>query len=397
MRDVLKRGFTRARSIGALVLLGLAALVLSVPANAQNYPGYELVKINVPGAGGTFLGGTSVWNVNNLGEIGGWYGATNGGLGSFLRYQDGRLAPYIDAAQGAELTGETWGVGLNDEGATTGVISQQQGALYSSFIRKPNGTFINFTPPGPCATVIDGGCLGYGAQAINDLGQVAGTYLDDDRVYRSFIRYPDGRFEIFVAPGAASVVGSYTGTIVQGGVNALNQLGAITGTYADANGAGHGFIRWPNGTFLNFDVTVPAPAAAVIGTFPLSINDLGVVAGYYLDANSVFHGFIRQLNGKIITLDAPGADNTPGDYNGTFAFNLNIFGEVIGSYYDANNNAHGYVRYPDGRIWEFDPPDYTNDVEVFGINAAGVIVGNSLNHNLGMESGREGFALIPRR
>ncbi len=38
-------------------------------------------------------------------------------------------------------------------------------------------------------------------------------------------------------------------------------------------------------------VTVDPPGSA--GTLPYSINDLGAITGYYIDANNVYHGFLR--------------------------------------------------------------------------------------------------------
>ena len=48
------------------------------------------------------------------------------------------------------------------------------------------------------------------------------------------------------------------------------------------------------------------------------INNFGEITGYYEDANNVFHGFVRSPEGKFTTFEAPGADTTPGDFNGTF-------------------------------------------------------------------------------
>ena len=387
-------GSVGCKTLVSLVLVGSAALTFIVPARAQDY---QVVNINVPGAGGTFLGGTSPWHVNNLGEIGGWYGVNDGMIGSFVRYQDGRIVTFNAPGQGTGPTSGTWAMGLNDQGDTTGVTFQQTYGFYQNFIRKADGSFITFPQPGLCATQVDNGCMGWGASQINDLGMVAGSYLDDNRVYRSFVRYPDGRMETFAAPGATSLAGSYGGTTLDIGVaSVLNQLGAITGTYSDDNGVTHGFVRWPNGTFSTFDVSGPGIAQPVQGTFPQSINDLGVVVGYYIDANGLLHGFTRQLNGKMTSFDAPDGGTAMGSYTGTLAVNLNIFGEIVGIYYDAENHGHCFVRYPDGKIWEFDPPDYVNDAEAFGINAEGVIVGNSVNDDLGLESGRSGFALVPR-
>jgi len=379
----------------SLILAGFAALAFVVPTRAQNY---QVVNINVPGAGGTFLGGTSPWHVNNLGEISGWYGIDDGMIGSFVRYQDGRTVTFNAPGQGNGPTSGTWAMGLNDKGDTTGVTFEQTYGFYRNFIRRADGSFIIFPQPGLCATQVDNGCMGYGASQINDLGVVAGSYLDDNRVYRSFIRYPDGRMETFAAPGATSVADSYGGTTLDIGVaNVLNQFGAITGTYSDDNGVSHGFVRWTNGTFSTFDVSGSVIAQPVQGTFPQSINDLGLVVGYYIDANGLFHGFTRQLSGKITSFDAPDGGTAPGSYTGTLAVNLNIFGEIVGDYIDAAGHGHGFVRYPNSKIYEFDPPGYVNDAEAFGINAEGVIVGNSVNDDLGLESGRSGFALVPTR
>ncbi len=227
-------GFLDCKKLVFLALVGFGALALTAPARAQNY---HVVNINVPGAGGTFLGGTSPWHVNNLGEIGGWYGINDGMIGSFVRYQDGRIVTFNAPGQGTGPTSGTWAMGLNDQGDTTGVIFQQTYGFYQNFIRKADGSFITFPQPGLCATQVDNGCMGYGASQINDLGMVAGSYLDDNRVYRSFIRYPNGRMEIFDAPGATSLAGSYGGTTLNIGVaSVMNQLGAITGTYTDDNG-----------------------------------------------------------------------------------------------------------------------------------------------------------------
>ena len=64
------------------------------------------------------------------------------------------------------------------------------------------------------------------------------------------------------------------------------RAGTITGSYTDANNAGHGFLRARDGTFTTFD-----PPGAV-GTFPLAINPAGAVTGSYTDANFVVHGFL---------------------------------------------------------------------------------------------------------
>ena len=50
----------------------------------------------------------------------------------------------------------------------------------------------------------------------------------------------------------------------------INPEGTITGGYTDTSGAGHGFLRSPNGTFTTFD----APGSTGL-TEPFGINDAG--------------------------------------------------------------------------------------------------------------------------
>src|SRR5215469_14152374 len=71
------------------------------------------------------------------------------------------------------------------------------------------------------------------------------------------------------------------------------------------------------------------------GTYPNGINNRGSITGAYQSADTVLHGFIRTPEGKFITFQAPGADTTPGSYNGTNPSSVNDLGAIAGSYYDA--------------------------------------------------------------
>jgi len=80
----------------------------------------------------------------------------------------------------------------------------------------------------------------------------------------------------------------------------------------------------------------------------LGLNDWGAITGSYPDAYNVWHGFLRSPEGKITSFDAPGADTTPGSYNGTYPYSINDAGVITGSYQDSNNVFHGFVLLPDG-------------------------------------------------
>jgi hypothetical protein len=63
---------------------------------------------------------------------------------------------------------------------------------------------------------------------------------------------------------------------------------------------------------------------------------------------------INAQQSCMITFDAPGADTKPGDNNGTYS---NAWGAITGSYQDANNAFHAFLRRPEGKFTTFEVPD----------------------------------------
>src|ERR1700686_5871993 len=65
-------------------------------------------------------------------------------------------------------------------------------------------------------------------------------------------------------------------------------------------------------------ITFDAPGAGTTpnqgqGTLPVQITDSGLTVGSYVDAKGVSHGFVRALDGRITTFDAPGAGTNAGE------------------------------------------------------------------------------------
>jgi hypothetical protein len=94
---------------------------------------------------------------------------------------------------------------------------------------------------------------------------------------------------------------------------------------------------------------------ASCGTFAYDNNDLGEIVGAYTDQNIVSHGLLRLPNGQIISFDAPGAGL--GLNQGTAAYAISNLGEIAGVLQDSNNVLHGFVRYPNGAFSTFDEPN----------------------------------------
>jgi hypothetical protein len=78
----------------------------------------------------------------------------------------------------------------------------------------------------------------------------------------------------------------------------------------------------------------------------MGLNDWGAITGFYLDANNVYRGFVRSPRGQVTRFDAPGADKTPGSYKGTFPVSINDQGAITGYYVDAHSVNHGFLLLP---------------------------------------------------
>jgi hypothetical protein len=128
-------------------------------------------------------------------------------------------------------------------------------------------------------------------------------------------------------------------------------------------------------------VTFDAPGSVGF-TIGSAINVRGEIVGYFFDANGIGHSYLRSADGKEFTIF-----DVPNDVNGTYAYNLNDEGAVTGQYCDATV-CHGFLRNPQGDVISFDAsPDALNFGGTYGvtINISGLIAGfytgmNGVNH-----------------
>jgi hypothetical protein len=282
----------------ASLLLTLLAVSITLPALAQPSKG-AITEFDAPGAGTVSLPacapfcGTAAFAINTEGAIAGSYTDTNIVPHGFLRSVDGHITSFD--APGAGL-----GHGLN------------QGTV---------------------------------AFSVNDLGVIAGQFEDSSYVFHGFVRYADGSFSTFDAPGAGTRANQ--GTLAL----SLNSAGVAAGSYVDGSNLQHGFVRSSNGAITTFD----APGA--IATTPCKatcINANGAIVGYYVDANGVLYGFLRQPGGTMVAIDAPGAGAAAGQ--GTIAESIDLNGGIAGYFVDSKLAIHGFLRTPDGQFSKVDVP-----------------------------------------
>lgn len=234
-----------------------------------------------------------------------------------------------------------------------------------------------------------------GVNGVNDFGTVVGEAAFANTA-RGFIRYSGGGVVYFDAPNSVgttfytrnnsgATVGSYRanpltavsyGFILNGSMlttiihpravgstiaTGLNKFQSVVGWYEDANGFGHGFKRWSNGSIVNLDY--PKSFA----TFVFSINDQGTIAGSYFDSTSIAglpHGFIYHA-GQWATLDYP---NTPG----TELSGISNAGVIIG-HARTVTSAQSFL-YANGTFKLINVPN-SSMTEARGISAGGLITG----------------------
>jgi uncharacterized membrane protein len=166
-------------------------------------------------------------------------------------------------------------------------------------------------------------------EAINNLGQIVGSYSDAAGHNHGFVRDARGHFSTInvTFPGNPT-----TDTIARG----INDFGVIVGSYtAPADPAGkrfHGYVLARGAS-----IRLNAPFAGAFNTRPRGINDYGAIVGSY-DTAAGRHAFVRTA-GTFSRLAVPfaGADRF------AFACAINSLGQVLGGYRDATGALHGFL------------------------------------------------------
>jgi len=123
-------------------------------------------------------------------------------------------------------------------------------------------------------------------------------------------------------------------------------------------------------------ITFNAPGAgtgAGQGTMPVGVVQGDWIMGSYIDANNVAHGFLRAPEGTITKFDVPGGAIVS-------VWGMTPALEIAGTYLDANNVLHGFLRKPWGKIITIDAPGAAG-TESESLNPAGVLQGDYADAN----------------
>lgn len=125
--------------------------------------------------------------------------------------------------------------------------------------------------------------------------------------------------------------------------------------------------------------TIDFPGAAA--TWAFGINNCGEVVGFYFDASGNQHGFLFSKNDGFKSIDVPGAV-------GTGLFGINDSHDIVGGWTDNSGILHAVLI----RGEKFVPVSVPGSVDsvAFGINNEGDVVGA---YDLGDQSTNIGFVL----
>ena len=187
-----------------------------------------------------------------------FYSLPSGQLVKFLRQKE----PYV--------------VAVNNAGYVTGSYEPIRYRTCAAFLMDPKGKLnVIFAPTGGCATAL----------GMNNLNQVVGWW---------------GRQGFVYSNGKVNTSFNYPGAVATNPY-AINDSGEIAGSWTDSVGFVHGFIWTQKLGFTSFD------APKTTHTIPLAINNSGTVVGYFATKKQTAQGAFLYSAGTLTVITVPGA------------------------------------------------------------------------------------------
>jgi probable HAF family extracellular repeat protein len=201
-------------------------------------------------------------------------------------------------------------------------------------------------------------------RALNDVGAIVGTYLGGNTAH-GFLLY-QGKVASFMFPGS---------TITEAWD--ISRTGIIVGTYNVTGVPGTLGFMVKSGVF--HQIKIPGFLTTNVSVF--GVNDNGDVVGRFV-ANDTAFGFLLR-NGKLTILSFPGAQS------GTTPSSINDQGVVVGNFsLSPGDTGHAFM-WKDGVFSNVSPPGSTT-ATASKISNTGVVVGSYVSS---VDFLRHGYAL----
>ena len=305
---------------------------------------------------------TEGYNINQDGSVVGYYNTADGRRYGFIARPISGDRPVVAPAR-TTYTYESIDVPGVDYLQVTASSDFED---YAGYTRSPD------SEKTVAFTLIDGVFTTYnfsGAQetrfyALGNNGQAAGHYKDSDGNYHGVI-LENGELRQYDFPDAVQ-------TFLYGYSDAT---GALTGDFIDAAGVQRGFSG---------DLIIDIPGATATHTD--FVNAEGSIVGSYVDAEGTYHAYVRLRSGNLATIDLPtkgltleyffvhgisdarsivarakAVGDVPRTYAGQYVlhelqfpgavstegYNINQDGSVVGHYESADGSVHGFIARPE--------------------------------------------------
>jgi uncharacterized membrane protein len=276
-------------------------------------------------------------SINAAGDITGSYIDEGYAAQGFLRYADGRIITFA-ANQTAPFTA-LMPAAINDFDEIAGNYVNHSA---TAFTRSRAGVFTTIAVP-------NGGGI---ATAINASGSVVGFYSTGggNAVFTGFVAHPDGYWEQIGFPGSPAC----SNQIIPDAINAAGTIAGFytisyypqPGCSPESTGA---FVMLPGGEVTLFQPPGQLPefhnlavlTSFISGPHWISIDQAGDITGSYFDAAGYLHGFVRNPYGTITSFDPP-------ESKATNVNSINDAGAIAGYYFYNRDGGPGvgFIRVP---------------------------------------------------
>jgi uncharacterized membrane protein len=199
-------------------------------------------------------------------------------------------------------------------------------------------------------------------RALNDVGAIVGSYLDGNATSHGFLLY-QGKVSSFMFPGS-----------IRTEAWDISRTGIIVGTYNVRGVAGTLAFMVKSGAF--HQITFPGFSTTNASAF--GVNDNGDVVGRFVSNGAAFGYLLR--NGKLTILSFPGAQA------GTTPTSINDEGVIVGNYFLSPFDGGHAFMWKDGVFSNVTPFGSTFSL-ASKISNTGVVVGSYVSDGL-----RHGYA-----
>ena len=254
----------------------------------------------------------------------------------------------------------TYFYALGNNGLAAGHYEDSDGLFHGVVLE--NGELRQYDFPGAVETEI----YGYS----DSTGVLTGNFTDTSGVRRGF----SGE-TIIEFPGATETYADF-----------VSSLGNVVGSYVDAEGTYHAYLRGPGGSFATLDIP-EIPNQEYF--FLHGINDALVAVGRGKAVDGVPLTFV----GNPVSLQefrVPGAVSTEG-------WNINQDSSVVGHYISADGRTHGFIARPAQETAVRPPPDlnYTfESIDVPGVDFLAVTASSDFGDYAGNTRSADGEKII---